>query len=99
EGAGPGEIALEQQAVREALLTAQLQGVVLRGSIVAEVFDGLRPAELLEEQSALVGIERAEADDGRLVDVVIGAARRDVCSLVAHVGRGKHYARELLFER
>src|SRR6185503_6511160 len=40
ERAGPGEIALEQQAIRESLLATQLQRMVLRRSVVAEVLDG-----------------------------------------------------------
>ena len=99
EGAGPGEVALELQSAGEALLAAHLQRVELHAAIVAEVLDALGPAELLEEEAALVGAERTEADDGRLVDVVVGAAGRDVVALVADVADGEHRAgRELVLE-
>src|SRR5437868_13850532 len=60
ERAGPREIPLEQQAVRESFLAADLKRVELHRGIVGEIFDRLRPAVLREEKPSLVGAERSE---------------------------------------
>jgi hypothetical protein len=88
ESASPSVISLEAHAIREAFFRAKLQGIEFYAGVVAEIFYGLSPAELVKEKSALVGVESSETNDGWLIDVVVRASRRDVLALVSHVGCG-----------
>src|SRR5262249_22572368 len=83
-----GVVREDRIAVREPLLDLGLERVVAVVGAVAEVIDILRPAELVEEALALVARERPEADQSRLVDVVVRAvAGEDGRPLVADVRR------------
>ena len=101
EGSRPRVVREQRVAAGETLLGLELHRVVVVARIAAVVAEVLAPAELLEERLALVGRQRAESFDRRLVEVVVAAeAGEHVRAFVADVGGfDGHVAAQLMLHR